>query len=126
MSIELLFQLPKKIVGIAEESQIGLIEVGLQNAISAIECAVYAKVQDAIPAAEIMPRSRTRLEKAAAESDYFQSAGILLALGRDTIHESHFRLGQAFPERLHKRAISDLLFDYEFSWRINVHGDVSN
>src|SRR5208283_2140356 len=64
------------IIEVAEQPEIGLVQVGLKDTIGAVERALDAEMQDSVPAAVIVTRSRTGFQKLPPKLDHFNKAWI--------------------------------------------------
>jgi len=91
MSSKLSPQFLKKILGITEKPRIGLVEVSLQDAVSATQGALDAEIENPVAATAIVTRPRARLQKATTKAHHFKDLRFLKALVREPFN--HLKRG---------------------------------
>jgi hypothetical protein len=96
--------------GIPEQPEIGLVEIGLENAIRAFEAALHANVKDPVAAAEVMAGPRAMSQKTAPVGGHFQEVRIEGASIHNPVHNLEAGSGKCLPELARDEAISDSCF----------------
>jgi hypothetical protein len=124
--LQLLFQFSKHVGSIAEEPQVGLVEISLQNAIGTIQGALRPKVKNAIAAAAIMAGSRACFDEASPEGDNLEHLRIGFPPIGNTLHNFKVSRGKALPQVFHERAVRYFSFNQYLFGGMYDHKSLNN